>query len=88
MTEVLDLLQATIAAHVAPDARVLEARQREGGEQGLSAARLRYYDVAYMRAGVAERATLVIKEARWASGALWRGWAHGGCQCRSATRPI
>ncbi len=63
MTQVLELLQATIAAHVAPDARVLEARQREGGEQGFSAAMLRYYDVTYTRAGVTERATLVTKEA-------------------------
>ena len=63
MTEVSELLQATIAAHVAPDARVLEARQREGGEQGFSAAMLRYYDVTYTRAGVTERITLVTKEA-------------------------
>ena len=62
MAGVRELIQATIAAHVAPDARVLDVQEREGGEQGFSAATLRYFDVAYTRAGATEWGTLVTKD--------------------------
>jgi hypothetical protein len=38
MTEVLELIQATIATHIAPDAQVVAVQQRAGGQQGFSAA--------------------------------------------------
>ena len=63
MDGVRELIQATIAAHVAPGARVLDVQEREGGEQGFSATTLRYFDVAYTRAGVTERGTVVTKDA-------------------------
>lgn len=49
--EVGELIGATIAAHIAPEARVVAVREREGGAQGFSGAALRYYDVTYSRSG-------------------------------------
>jgi hypothetical protein len=62
-TDLLELIEATIAAHVAPEARVVAVLERERGAQGYSGATLRYYDVAYAATGGAGQVTLVVKEA-------------------------
>jgi Phosphotransferase enzyme family len=62
MSEVFDLIQATIAARITPDARVVAIEPRDGA-QGYSGATLRYYDVAYERAGAPGQVALVTKDA-------------------------
>jgi hypothetical protein len=62
-TEVSKLIAATIAAHVAAEARVVRVQERERGAQGYSEAMLRYYDVEYAAAGAVGQVTLVVKEA-------------------------
>jgi hypothetical protein len=61
--EVHELIGATIAAHIAPGARVVAVREREGGAQGFSGALLRYYDITYEQAGLSGEIALVTKEA-------------------------
>lgn len=63
MTDLPDLFQATLAAHVAPDARVLAVQERERGAQGYSGATLRYYDVTYAASGATRQIVLVTKDA-------------------------
>jgi hypothetical protein len=62
MSEVFDLIQATIAARIAPDAQVVDIQPRDG-PQGYSGATLRYYDVAYTRGGIPAQVALVTKDA-------------------------
>lgn len=59
------LIQATVTAHVAPDAQIVAVRQRAGGAQGFSGAALHYYDcdVTYERADGDGQITLVTKNA-------------------------
>ncbi|MGN6701229.1 MAG: phosphotransferase [Thermomicrobiales bacterium] len=62
-SEVCELIEATIAARVAPAARVIAIAPREHGPQGYSGATLRYYDVTYTQQGREEQLTFVTKDA-------------------------
>ena len=61
--DVRELIEATIAARIAPAARVAAIAPRENGPQGYSGATLRYYDVTYTRRGHTEQIALVTKDA-------------------------
>ncbi len=62
MNDEHDLLQATLAAQVAPNARIMSVQERDGA-QGYSGAVLRYYNVDYVHAGDVEQIWLVTKPA-------------------------
>jgi hypothetical protein len=63
MTQLDDLIQATLTAHIAPDAQLVAVQERPEGEQGFSGAQVQYYDVSYTRGGTVAQVTLVTKDA-------------------------
>ncbi len=57
------LIAALLQAHHGAAVELVTVQTRAGGPQGYSGAALRYYDVAYMLGGNAERMTIVTKKA-------------------------
>lgn len=57
------LLRALLEEQVAPGARLVAIRHREGGAQGYSGATLRYYEATYERADARDTVALATKPA-------------------------
>lgn len=64
MIDLHALIRQTLAEHIAPEARIVEIRERANGAQGYSGATLHYYDVAYeVPSGQSAQVALVTKDA-------------------------